>query len=135
MVKLSVNPGIVGVRGEKKGRRKREGEGGERGLVGGDEASGSSWGMQRTEGMPGFSRACGSANRASGPPAIVMATPGLRRLRNGGNPIKRRDAAPGGKVWGRNEVAFGSKAGERVGPKVRSVRKGLLSLFALLITR
>lgn len=135
MVKLSVNPGIVGVSGEKKGGRKGRGRGeGER-LVGGDEASGSSWGMQRTEGMPGFSRACGSANRASGPPAIVMATPGLRRLRNGGNPIKRRDAAPGGNVWGRNEVAFGSTVGERVGPKVRSVQKGLLSLFALLITR
>lgn len=89
------------------------------------------------KGMPGFSRACRSANRDSGPPAIAMATPGVdrRRLRNGGNPIKRRDAAPGDDVWGRNGVTFKRRGGERVGPKVWSVRKGLFSLFVLLITR
>jgi len=49
-VKLSVNPGIVGVSGEKRRERDREIKRGERELFDGDEASGSSWGMQRAEG-------------------------------------------------------------------------------------
>lgn len=87
-------------------------------------------GCSARKGMPGFSRACGSANRASGPPAIAMATSGVdgRRLRIGDNPIKRRDAAPGGDIRGCNRMAFGKREGERVGPKVWSVRKGLLYL-------
>jgi len=80
------------------------------------------------KGIPRFSRACGSANRASGPPAIAIATPGVdgRRLRNGGgNPIKRRDVAPECDVWGHNGVAFGRREGEKDRPKSTVCPKGI----------
>lgn len=101
-------------------------------------------GCTARKGIPGFSRACRSANGLSGPPAITMATPGVdgRRLRNGeegeGEGVTRLSAramplAPGGDVRGCGHVtvvAFGDRP-----ESIWSCRKGSLCLFALLITR
>lgn len=77
--------------------------------------------------MPGIPRACDSANRASGPPAIAMATPGVdgRRLRNGGNSIKRATPLPDARRDGafeRRDDEGEEEKGRESGPKLRSLR-------------
>lgn len=77
-VKLSINPGAVGMwtRGKEKGETVTTGM---RRLA---HPRGCTVRMENGRGCPGFGVHANPANRASGPPAIAMATPGVdgRRL-------------------------------------------------------